>query len=59
MPVAKNQLQELVEIILQELGPDGMHRFRRILFRFKHTTAYVNNKSFKETVDRLSACVGR
>jgi hypothetical protein len=59
MPVARTQLQELVEIILQELGPDGMHKFRRILFRFRHTTAYANNKSFKETVDRLAACVDR
>jgi hypothetical protein len=59
MPVARTQLQELVEIILQELGPNGLHKFRKILFRFRQTTAYANNKSFKETVDRLSACVGR
>jgi len=59
MPVAKTQVQELVEIILQELGPDGLHKFRKILFRFKHTTAYMANKSFKETVDRLSTAVGR
>ena len=53
MPVARAQLQELIEIIAQELGPDGLYKFRKVMTRFKHTTAYRTNRSFKETIDRF------
>jgi hypothetical protein len=53
MPVARTQLQELVDIMMEELGPDGKTKFRRIMLRFKRTEAYRANRSFKETIDRF------
>ena len=53
MPVANDQLDEIIDIVIAELGDNGVNKFRSILIQFQGTAAYRKNKSFQETVIRL------
>lgn len=52
MAVARNQIQELLTVLMDYLPQDQIRPFLRDLM---DTEAYRRNGSFKETVDRLMA----
>ena len=56
MAVAKNQIQEIINIIESRVGKSVL---KNILADLAKTRAYKKNRSFRDTIDRCSARVQR
>lgn len=50
MPIAHNQIEEIMNIVWDEVPMGGLER---ILRRLKRTQAYKKNSSFAQTIDRM------